>query len=132
MIEDLASFPPLSNIRDLPPGVTPQDIRNLPPGINLSELANINPNDPNSINVICENGMIKPGLAPFVPSGIGCPPSGFGPTTSSGGPSIPGNIDTSNPSSICENGMIKPGFEPFVPPGFNCSLLNQLSPPARL
>ena len=121
-IEDLASFPPLSSIKELPAGVTPQDIKNLPPGISLSELANLKPNDPNAVNIVCENGMIKQGLEPFIPAGVSCPPAGFStsgsiPTSSGGAPS---NMD---PSSICENGMIKPGFEPYVPAGFDCSLV---------
>ncbi|OGI19737.1 MAG: hypothetical protein A3B68_05095 [Candidatus Melainabacteria bacterium RIFCSPHIGHO2_02_FULL_34_12] len=116
-IQDLALFPPLSSIKELPAGVTPQDLKNLPLGIKLSDLANLNPNDPNAANIVCENGIIKPGLQPFMPPGISSnicsmPPSG--PT----GPD--GSTDT---SAICENGMIKPGFESFVPAGFDCSLV---------
>ncbi|OGI06946.1 MAG: hypothetical protein A3F80_01915 [Candidatus Melainabacteria bacterium RIFCSPLOWO2_12_FULL_35_11] len=110
-IQDLISFPPLSNIKDLPAGVTPQDIKNLPSGVNLSELANLNPSDPNAVNIICENGVIKPELQPFMPPGISsniC-------SMLSGGP-----LDV---SAICENGMIKPGFESYVPAGFDCDLL---------
>ncbi len=124
-IQDLTSFPPLSNIKDLPAGVTPQDIKNLPSGISLSELTNLNPNDPSSINIICENGVIKPGLQPFMPPGIGnniCSiPTGS--TSSSGGITGPGG--STDIDAICENGMIKPGFEPFVPPGFDCNSIPQ-------
>lgn len=111
MIEDLALFPPLSDIKDLPSGVTPQDLKNLPSGIKLSDLANINPNDPGSINLICENGVIKPGVQPFIQPGISS-------NICSMPPGSPTDIST-----ICEDGMIKPGFEPFVPAGFDCNLI---------
>lgn len=109
-INDLSFFPPLSNINDLPPGITPQDLKNLPGGIHLSDLTNLNPSDPNSVNLICEDGKIKTGLEPFIPVGVICPPSDLGDI---------------NPSTICVDGMIKPGYESYVPSGFDCSMLGQ-------
>lgn len=143
--EDFAFLPENFNLNDLvnlPPGLDVSQIPidkitdfigvEIPSGVNFDDIVNgilngtidpgslpdINSNDPNAV---CQDGMLLPVFAPFVPEGFTCPPSsstssgGFPSGSSSGGP--PSNFD---PSTYCENGMIKPEFIPFVPPGVTC------------
>ena len=152
-LDDLASIPPSVDINNLPPGFTLEDlvgvpfgidISNLPPGTTPDDLKDLPPGlgpnvDPSTIDpsVVCEDGAIKPSIAPFVPEGIKCPAAGVidlpPGVTEADLEKLPPGVDISSiPTDLliglingtaqpCLNGAIIPGFESTVPEGFDCS-----------